>query len=234
MISLCLTKDFGLLLKGFVERTFKKRGMLQMVVKDLFHGVDPARVIARSILEDGFSKEEFDGWITKYYAQFMELQKSKTRRTDMMLHLSVICHSGGQYGCVGGFKYEDIKRNEEIEYAIEGLHTRQYASLYVPEYTVQRYGKEVVAGEVLREYGFHGYDDSVICPAEVRKKIWNLLENKGIESGIFPTDENYLQRCMKQFKLAYEGKKVPLWEEDKNAPGVVKIQNGGVVHVVDL
>ncbi|MGN0437777.1 MAG: hypothetical protein ACI4F4_04580 [Lachnospiraceae bacterium] len=189
-----------------------------MVVRDLFHELDDARVIARTIYEDDWKPEEIDAWITTYYAQLTKLKTSKIRKSDMMFYLTVIQDEKRIYGDVSGFLYKDIKAGNEIYYTIEILTSRQYASLYVPEYTVQRYGKEVVASEALREYGWNDYDDKIICPDDVRFCIKKELET--MTSGIFPVDKNYLFRCRKQFKLSYEGKEVPLWEGDKDAPGI--------------
>ena len=90
------------------------------------------------------------------------------------------------------------------------LNNRKYASLYVPEYTVQRYGKEVVAAEALREYGWNGYDENIICPDIIHRQVVEVLETMG--TGIFPVDKEYFIRCKKQFKLSYEGKAIPLWK----------------------
>ena len=122
-----------------------------MVVRDLFYEVDEVRVIARAIFEDNTKRESVDGWIRKYYAQLTKLKNSKVRKSNMMFYLSVNCDEKRQYGSVSGFEYSDVKAGKEIYYAIEYLNNRKYASLYVPEYTVQRYGKEVVAAEALRE-----------------------------------------------------------------------------------
>lgn len=191
-----------------------------MIVRDLFYEVDDARVIARAIFEDHSEREDVDDWITKYYAQLTKLKNSKVRKSDMMFYLSVNCEDDRLYGMVSGFKYGDVKAGNEIYYAIEFLTYRKYAALYVPEYTVQRYGKEVVAAEALREYGWNGYDKSILCPDDIRKQVVENLES--METGIFPTDIKYRVRCRKQFKLSYEGKETPLWEEDKSAFGVVE------------
>lgn len=191
-----------------------------MVVRDLFHEVDEVRVIARAIFEDNTKHESVDGWITKYYAQLTKLKSSKVRKSDMMFYLSVNCDEKRQYGSVSGFEYGDVKAGKEIYYAIEYLNNRKYASLYVPEYTIQRYGKEVVASEALREYGWNGYDDNIICPDAIRRQVVVALET--METGIFPVDKEYFNRCRKQFRLSYEGKEIPLWEEDKTALGVVE------------
>lgn len=191
-----------------------------MVVRDLFYEIDEVRVIARAIFEDNTKCESVDGWITKYYAQLTKLKNSKVRKSDMMFYLSVNCDEKRQYGSVSGFEYRDVKAGKEIYYAIEYLNNRKYASLYVPENIVQRYGKEVVAAEALREYGWNGYDDNIICPEAIRRQVVEALET--METGIFPVDKEYLIRCRKQFKLSYEGKEIPLWEEDKAALGVVE------------
>lgn len=191
-----------------------------MIVRDLFHDMDEVRVIARAIFEDKTQMQDVDGWITKYYAQISKLKNSKVRKSSMMFFLSVNCDGKRQYGSGSGFEYSDIKTGKENHYAIEYLEARKYASLYVPEYSIQRYGKEVVAAEALREYGWNGYDTDIICPDNIRERVKVALEH--MESGIFPMDEHYLDRCRRQFKLSYEGKKVPMWEEDKAAGGVVK------------
>lgn len=191
-----------------------------MVVRDLFHEIDDVRVIARAIFEDKAKSESVDDWITKYYAQLTKLKNSKVRKSNMMFYFSVCCDEKRQYGSVSGFEYRDVKAGKEIYYAIEYLNNRQYASLYVPEYTVQRYGKEVVAAEALREYGWNGYDDNIICPDSIHSQVVEVLET--METGIFPVDKEYINRCRKQFRLSYEGKEIPLWEEDKTALGVVE------------
>lgn len=189
-----------------------------MIVRDLFHKMEDSRIIARAIYEDDSKTDTVDNWITKYYAQLTKLKNSKVSKSGMMLYLSVVRDEGRQYGHVSGFKYGDIKAGITMYYAIEYLNIKKYASLYVPEYTVQRYGKEVVAAEALREYGWNGYDVRIICPDDVRKKVVEELAT--METGIFPMDKDYFERCRKQFKLSYEGKQVPLWEEDKSAVGV--------------
>lgn len=200
-----------------------------MIVRDLFHDTDEIRVIARAIFEDRTQMQDVDGWITKYYAQITKLKNSKVRKSSMMFFLSVNCDANRQYGSVSGFEYSDIKAGKEVYYAIEYLDSRKYASLYVPEYSVQRYGKEVVAAEALREYGWNGYDMNIICPNDIRERVKAALEH--MEPGIFPMDESYIVRCRRQFKLSYEGKKVPLWEEDKAAVGVVK-QEHAIEHIL--
>lgn len=170
-----------------------------MIVRDLFSGVDEARVIARAIYEDDLKNEDVNDWITKYYAQLNKLKNSKNSKSNMMLYLHVQKDKERQYGCVSGFEYKDIKDEKVIYYSIDYLNIKKYASLYVPEYTVQRYGKEVVAAEVLREYGWNRYDENILCPDNVRKKVLEALEC--METGIFSEDENYFERCRKQFKL---------------------------------
>lgn len=190
-----------------------------MIVRDLFSGVDEARIIARAIFEDGRKEATEDNWITKYYSQLTKLKNSKVRKSSMMLYFSVNSSDDRLYGVVSGFEYKDIKAGYRIYYGIEYLNVKKYAALYVPEYTVQRYGKEVVAAEALREYGWNRYDENIVCPDDVRKRV--IEEFNNMESGIFPVDVNYLTRCQKQFTLTYEGKEVPMWEEDKDAAGVV-------------
>lgn len=198
-------------------REWKERSV--MVVRDLFYGVDNIRVIARAIFEDDIKNEFVDDWIIKYYAQLIKLKNSKVRKSDIMFYLSVGCGEKREYGIVSGFKYSDIKEGKAIYYAIEYLNNRKYASLYVPEYIVQRYGKEVVAAEALREYGWNGYDEGIICPNTVRKSVVEALAT--MESGVFPTDKEYFGRCRKQFQLFHEGKEISLWKEDKSVTRAV-------------
>lgn len=173
-----------------------------MVVRDLLCETDEARVIARAIYEDGFGTEDVEGWITKYYAQFTELKNSKVFRFETMLLLQVNCENNRYYGDVSGLEYSDIKKGKTICYAIEFLDVCQYASLYVPLYTVQRYGKEVVAAEALREYGWNGYDENIVCPDSIRVQIREALVD--MKSGIFPVDQEYLTRCKAQFELEFD------------------------------
>ena len=174
-----------------------------MVVRELFWGLDDARVIARAIFEDHAKNEKVDGWIQAYFALLSKLKNRKIRKSSMMFYLSVVCDENRQYADVSGFEYVDIKAGRERYFTIENLNARQYASLYVPEYTVQTYGQEVVAAEALREYGWNGYDESIICPEVVRRRVLEILET--METGIFPPDKDYFTCCRKQFKLFYEG-----------------------------
>lgn len=103
-------------------------------------------------------------------------------------------------------------------YGIEYLNYRQYASLYVPDYTVQRYGSEVVASEALREYGWNGYDDKIVCTDDFRIRVLQELDE--MKQKLYLTDADYFDRCRKQFRKAYEGKEVPQWPDTENADGV--------------
>ena len=202
-----------------------------MILRDLFIETEDVQIIARAIFEDKTTPGDVDFWIRKYYAQLRKLKMSKVHKSNMMFYFSVNRNEERLYGCVSGFDYEDIKAGYEIYYAIEGLEYKKYASLYVPEYTVQRYRKEVVAAEALREYGWNGFDKTIVCPDNVRTKIHASLEM--MKSGIFPTDKDYFSRCRKQFVCAFEGKPVPLWEEDKLALGVLE-EEQIIEHVVPI
>jgi len=182
-----------------------------MVVRDLFNLSDEIRVIARTIFEDEVQKEELDDWIIKYYAQLVKLKNSKIRKSDMMFYLSVGYDSGRYRGDVSGFYYNDVKRGIKKLYSLILKNCRQYASLYVPDYTIQKYGYEVVASEALREYGWNDYDEKIVCPSNVREQIIREIAN--MEYGLFPTDDIYYERCKRQFKAFYEGKNVPQWIE---------------------
>lgn len=190
-----------------------------MIVRDLFNETDEVRVIARAIFEDHFDRSKSDEWITKYYAQLVKLRDSKIRKTDKMLYLSVVEEGGRQYGTVSGFLYEDVKEGIELYFALENLSYRQYAALYVPDYTVQRYGAEVVAAEVLREYGWNGFEETIVCPENVRKQVLDTLDT--IQHELFQVDRRYFERCRKQFRAWYEEKTVPAWEGAEKEPGVV-------------
>ena len=87
-----------------------------------------------------------------------------------------------------------------------------------------------MAAEALREYGWNGYDTNIICPNDIRERVKEAI--KHMESGIFPMDESYIVRCRRQFKLSYEGEKVPMWEEDKAAVGVVKKEGHSIEHIL--
>lgn len=52
-----------------------------------------------------------------------------------------------------------------------------------------------------------------------------------METRIFPVDKDYFARCRKQFRLSYEGKTIPLWEEDKSAMGVAEREHS-IAHLV--
>lgn len=176
-----------------------------MLVRELLSEVDEARIIARAILEDDNSRSETDAWITKYYALLTKLKGTKVNKSDMMLLLTVDRDEERMYGNVSGIKFGDIKAGNTIFYALEFSNYKSYASLYVPEYTVQKFGKEVVAAEALREYGFRDYDDTIKCPENVRKKVFEEL--KTMKSGIFPINwDAYLAKCKEEFRLYYKGK----------------------------
>lgn len=190
-----------------------------MIVRDMFHNVPEERIIARAIFEDRCKPENINGWITKYYAQLIKLKSSKVRKSDMMFFMSVVCDDWEDriYANVSGFSYSDVKAGIESYYGIEYLNYRQYASLYIPDYTVQRYGKEVVASEALREYGWNGYDNKIVCTEDFRVRVLKALDD--MKQELYLADINYMDRCRKQFRKAYEGKKVPQWEDAATAEG---------------
>lgn len=192
-----------------------------MVLRDVFQNVQEERIIARAIFEDRCKPEDIYGWITKYYAQLVRLKSGKISKSDMMFYLSVNSDEEEDriYGRVSGFLYEDIKVGNECYYGIAHLSYRRYASLFVPDYTVQRYGDEVVASEALCEYGFNGYDTKIICPDDMRLKVLKALDD--MKQELFLTDYNYYDRCREQFCKAYESKSVPQWEDARSAEGVI-------------
>lgn len=191
-----------------------------MVIRDMFQASDDVNVIARAIFEDRCKPQDINDWITKYYAQLKKIKSSKVRKSDKMFYLSVVTDYDTDriYGNVSGFTYADVKTGNECYYGIEYLNCRQYASLYVPDYTVQRYGEEVVASEALREYGWNGFDARIECPDEIRLEILKALSD--MKQKIFLTDRNYYDRCREQFRKAYEGKIVPQWDDARTAEGV--------------
>lgn len=191
-----------------------------MIVRDLFQNVPEERIIARAIFEDRCKPENINGRITKYYAQLIKLKSSKVRKSDMMFFMSVVCDNREDriYANVSGFSYSDVKAGTECYYGIELLNYRQYASLYVPDYTVQRYGKEVVASEALREYGWNGYDNKIVCTEDFRIRVLQTLED--MKQELYLADINYMERCRKQFLKAYEGKEVPQWADAEKNEGV--------------
>lgn len=190
-----------------------------MVVGEVLRAADETRVIARAILEDCCEPEKVDNWIVKYYAQLMRLRECETQKSDIMFYFSVVTdHDERIYGQVSGFFYEDIKEDVECYLGVELLECEQYASLYVPDYSISRYGEEVIASEALREYGFNSYDEEIRCPEDTKKAIKDALANMKRE--LFFTDVNYYDRCRLQFCKAYEGKEIPQWEDAKTAKGV--------------
>lgn len=183
-----------------------------MVVRDMFQNIPEERIIARAIFEDRCEPQNINGWITKYYAQLVKLKSSKVRKSDMMFYMAVVSDDDDRiYADVSGFSYADIKAGNECYYGIEYLNYRQYASLYVPDYTVQCYGSEVVASEALREYGWNGYDDKIVCTDDFKIRV--LQELVDMKQKLYLTDANYFDRCRKQFRKAYEGKDIPQWED---------------------
>ena len=171
-----------------------------MIVRDLFRNVPEERIIARAIFEDRCKPENIYGWITKYYAQLVKLKSTKVRKSDMMFYLSVVCNDGEDriYANVSGFSYDDIKAGNECYYEIEYLDYRNYSALYVPDYMVQCYGEEVVASEALREYGWNGYDDKIVCTDDFRIRV--LLALDDMKQELYLADTYYFDRCREQFR----------------------------------
>jgi hypothetical protein len=186
-----------------------------MVVRDLFQNIPEENIIARAIFEDDCKPQNLYGWITKYYAQLIKLKTSKIRKSDMMFYLSVDYDKDLKRICgdVSGFTYEDVKNGVDCYYALEFEYPRQYASLYVPDFTVQCYGEEAVAAEALREYGWNGYDDKIVCPDDMRLKVLKALY--GMKTELFISHHSNYDRCRAQFRAAYEGKEVPQWKVEK-------------------
>lgn len=187
-----------------------------MIVREVLQSVPEERIIARAIFADNWEIQKINDWITKYYSQLIKLKSSKVRKSDMMFYLTVKKDNKDSRLCtvVSGITYSDVKNGIDDIYGIEFLNYRQYASLYVPDYTIQRYGKEVVASEALREYGWNGYDSNIVCPDDMRLKV--LQSFADMKQEIYPIDCNYYTRCRLQFCKAYEGKAVPQYEDTKN------------------
>ena len=209
-----------------------------MIVRDLFTMTDTAAVIARALFEDQCSPKELDGWIKKYYAQIQEIERVKARRYDGMLYFSTLrlnkertdwrendCgfmypvtfkvydHSEPAYeGVVSGFSYEDIQAGRREFYGIEGLTAKQFANLYVPDYTIFRFGLEVVASEALREYGWNGHDPRYMCPRSVKEKVLELLP--GLTSELEPINFRYYERCRNEFLCYCEGRLPRCYEKE--------------------
>lgn len=185
-----------------------------MIVRDLFDSSDEARVIARAIFEDRCEEEEIPAWISKYYSQLVKLKSAKVKKSNMMIYLSAKYDAEESWyqGDISGVSYEEIKADKLQYYSIWILDHKQYASLYVPDYTVQCFGTEVVASEALREYGMNGYDPSIECPEATRQAVLSALSD--MKQELFETDNIYLERCLKHFIAAYEGKEVPQWKRE--------------------
>lgn len=176
-----------------------------MNLRDLFNDVDEALVIARAVFEDKTKNEEIDGWITKYYAQLTRLKEIQTHKSGIMIYLgTLLSDKNAIEGDISGIEYSDIKNGEEELYAIEYLDEEDYASLFVPQHSIDTYGKEVVAAECLREYGWNNHDESIICPNEVRESVFEALTT--MESGLFKADKKYHDCCIQEFVDFYEGK----------------------------
>lgn len=201
-----------------------------MIVRDLFHITNEERVIARAIFEDRCKPEDINDWITKYYAQLIKLKNVKVHKSKYMLYLTVDDNDNGrEMGIVSGFDYYDIKAGNEIFYSVEYFKPKDYASMFVPDHTVERYGAEAVAAEALREYGWNGFDANIECPDAVRLKV--LKELSGMKQELFLMDSEYFDRCRKQFQKYYEGKEVPHWKDAKIAEGVAD-HRSSVPHLI--
>lgn len=182
-----------------------------MVLRELFDCTDDVAVIARAIFEDGIKDEKLDGWITKYFAQLSKLRKTKIYKSDTMLYFSTESKNGKVCGDVSGLEYSDLKAEKMYAYTIAYLNCKQYASLYVPDETIKLFGCEAVVAEALREYGWNGYDTTIVCPSKIRGEIKNLLKNMSHDLSSLE-DKFYFERCRQEFVAYYEGRYVPQWE----------------------
>lgn len=177
-----------------------------MIIRDLLNNSDTVRLIARTIFEDRRKPEEYDGWITKYYAQLVKLRESKIRKSHMMFCMPVCEEKGKIYTLPYGMKYQDIKKGEEERYAIEYYAPSQYAAVYVPSPIVETFGVEVVAAEALKEYGWNGYDNKIICPEDIREQIKRTISK--VETGllVIRDEKNFDEKCKREFCRWYEGR----------------------------
>lgn len=185
-----------------------------MIVRDLFDKTDDVQVIARAIFEDRCLPQNIYQWITKYYSQIQMLKSVKAHKSDMMLFMDVYEEDRRLYGDISGVEFADVVADKVEFYALELLDLKQYAMLYVPDYSILLYGEEVIASEALRELGFHGYDENIKCPDEIRLKVLKALD--GMQQEIFKNgDREYAKKCIKQFRAEHEGRTVPQWEAVK-------------------
>lgn len=167
-----------------------------MLIRDLLRKIPEEVIIAHAILADRCLPDEVDGWITKYYALLFKLKKTKVKNSALMFYLSTV-NDKFTYGDVCGFLYNDIKARKVCRLAIGDLSYMEYASLYVPDYTIECYGEEVVAGEALREYGWNNFDKNIICPANLKVAVRKIL--KDMKHELFLSDNRYMMRCQMEF-----------------------------------
>ena len=172
-----------------------------MNVRDIVKKCDRDKVIGRAVFEERCSEEEKKLWAKKYFAQYNQLINAKVIRDyDMMFYLQSVYESQGFfYGDVSAVDYKDLKNGKTILYSLSLESTRRYASLYVPEITLNLFTEEVVAAEILREMGWNSGYQRKHCPAEVEKTI--IKYSNSITSGIFEMDDKYkyFDECCKEF-----------------------------------
>lgn len=168
-----------------------------MILKDLLSEIDEAKLIARTLFADRCELQDLYCWIIKYYAQLIELKNSEVQPSDLMMLLTFTEDDNEIYGDISGVDYTEIIASNEQIYAIEFFDCSEYASLYVPEYSIQCFGKEIVAAEALCEYGCNGFDETIKCPQEMFGKVIEALSD--MEQEVTVTDKAYYEECKWEF-----------------------------------
>ena len=152
---------------------------LQLTVQELLRRVDAPRIIAQAILRDDLTRygQEESSWLEVYSVLYQDLTTvllDPEQEDPMMLWVWPEDETPEALD-VSGMDLAPGKR-DGTKYAMEYTQPEVYAGMLVPWEYLRRYPVELIASEVLREYGWHGADRKGAAPLVLYRKAEACLQ----------------------------------------------------------
>ena len=174
----------------------------KLTVQELLRRVDGERIIAQAILRDdliGYGQEE-SSWLEVYSALYRDLTTvllDPEPEEPMVLWVWPDEDMPGALD-VSGMDLTPDKRDGE-KYAMECTEPEVYAGMLVPWEYLRRYPIELVASEILREYGWHGSDRRGAAPLVLYRNAEACLQEEKLRKSLYAGEPQTEQ----QEKLAF-------------------------------
>ena len=167
-------------------------------VKELLKIANAPYIIARAAAIDGKDDEDKRGWTEIYCRIYRDLMEAEVTRWEKGRELILYVNEyredyipGWRAMNVSGFHVDDPHM-----YAVEFLECEDYNGMLVPNSLLMQYPLEILASEVLREYGWYGAEESTVADEQLLQAALAMLEELPPDR---MTDEQLEQRCRQEF-----------------------------------